>query len=85
MAQSCEQCPHLRAQIAELKRIVAAQQRQIEFLQARLGELLGGVKATVTFIEQETDQPSMPRRQMIGAVHARLTYCIDLAEGRTRP
>ena len=84
MAQSCGQCPALRARIAQLEGVVAQQQRTIAYLRNLLAHLVGAVRATVEFIEQEIQQPTMQRRQMIGALHARLTYTIDLAEGRVR-
>jgi hypothetical protein len=64
----CNQCSHLRDQIALLRQ--------------RLAAITTGVRATVLLIDQQTEQPTMPRRHLIPAIENRLTYVLDLAEGK---
>jgi hypothetical protein len=64
----CNQCSTLRDQIALLRQ--------------RLAVITTGVRATVQLIDQQTETPTMPRRDLIPAVHNRLTYVLDLAEGK---
>ena len=68
MSRDCPQCAQLR--------------RQVEFLRRQVGQLLGGVRSAITFIDSEREQPSMPVRQMPGALHNRLTYIAEQAEGK---
>jgi hypothetical protein len=82
MAQSCATCPDLRAQVNHLQQIVSQQQAQIEFLRRQLVEFIGAVRGTVGFIEAEQDTPSAPPRTVVAAVHTRLTFALDRAEGR---
>jgi hypothetical protein len=64
----CNQCSNLRDQIA--------------FLRQRLAVVTTGVRATVLLIDQQTEQPTMPRRHLIPAIQNRLIYVLDLAEGK---
>ena len=72
---SCNQCPSLRAQVNDLT-------RRVDFLRRTLAALRGGVRATVEFIDQEQAEPTMPRRTVIPSIQNRLTYALDLAEGK---
>jgi hypothetical protein len=82
MSGDCTSCPQLRRQVAELTATVRRQHRLIEFLRRVLAQLIGGVRSTLTFIEQEQDTPTMARRDVPPAIHARLTYVADTAEGQ---
>jgi hypothetical protein len=56
--------------------------RQVEFLRRLLGQVLGGVRSTITFLHAEQEQPTMPRRNLAPAVQSRLTYIAEQAEGQ---
>jgi hypothetical protein len=75
VSRDCGQCPQLRAQVVRLD-------RQNEFLRRVLAQVLGGVRAAITFLATEQEQPTMPRRDLPRAVHARLTYIAEQAEGQ---
>jgi hypothetical protein len=75
LSGDCGQCPRLRAEVARLG-------RQTEFLRRLLGRLLGGVRSTITFLETEQEHPTLPGRDLAPAVHARLTYIAEQAEGQ---
>ncbi len=75
MSRDCGECPRLRAEVLRLG-------RQNEFLRRVLAQLLGGVRSTIAFLQAEQEQPTMPRRDLPPAVHARLTYIAEQAEGQ---
>ena len=75
MSDRCTQCPALRRQNADLM-------NRVTFLRRLLAQVIGGVRSTLTFIEQEQDTPSMPVRQVPAAIHTRLTYVAEQAEGQ---
>lgn len=75
MNRDCGECPRLRAEVVRLGRLN-------EFLHRQVGQLLGGVRSAITFIQTEQEQPSMPVRQLPAAVHNRLTYVAEQAEGK---
>jgi hypothetical protein len=56
--------------------------RRIDLLRRVLAEVIGGIRATARFIEDEQDQPTMPRRDLPPAIHTRLSFVADTAEGR---
>jgi hypothetical protein len=56
--------------------------RRLDLLRRVLAETIGGIRATARFIEDQTDQPTMPRRDLPPAIHNRLTSIVDTAEGR---
>lgn len=58
--------------------------RQIDLLRRVLAETIGGIRATTRFIEEQHDEPTMPRRDLPTAIHNRLTFITDTAEGRNR-
>lgn len=75
MSQSCSQCPALRAEISRLR-------SHIVYLQDRLSELRGAVAATVAGIDAETDEPTMPRQQLLLMVRAQLDNALDAVNRR---
>ena len=88
MAESCRQCPALRAENAHLQQTVTQQRHHIARLERHIGYLrdllmrtLGAVRGTVAFINIELERPTIPRRQLIPAIHQRLTTLLDQAEG----
>jgi hypothetical protein len=80
--QSCGRCPALQAEVGRLHGHVAQLERQLDYVRRLFGNLLGAVRATVAFIDREQTEPTMPRRNVIPAIAARLTYAVDLAEGK---
>lgn len=56
--------------------------RQIDLLRRVLAEMIGGIRATARFIEDQTDQPTMPGRHLPAAIHNRLISIVETAEGR---
>lgn len=82
--QSCGQCSALRTQVTHLTQQLTAARRQVDILHQRVAILLGGLRSTVEFLNREFTEPSMPRRQLLPAVHTRLTTILDRAEGRRR-
>jgi hypothetical protein len=72
----------LQAEVGRLRGQVAQLERQLAHLRTVLGNLLGAVRATADFIDRELTEPTMPRRNVIPAIQARLQYAIDLAEGK---
>ncbi len=81
-APTCDTCPQLRREIAALQNLVRDLNRRIEFLRRWLAWVLAGVRATCEFIDREQAEPTMPRRQLVPAIHTRLTYVADTAEGK---
>jgi hypothetical protein len=75
VSRDCGECPRLRAEVVRLS-------RQVEFLRRLLARVLGGVRSTITFLDAEQETPTMPRRNLPPAVHARLTYIAEQAEGQ---
>jgi hypothetical protein len=75
VSRDCDQCPRLRAEVMRLG-------RHNEFLRRLVAHLLGGVRSTITYLQAEQEQPTMPRRDLPPAVHARLTYIAEHAEGQ---
>ncbi|AGZ39601.1 hypothetical protein [Actinoplanes friuliensis] len=75
MSHDCGECPRLRVEVMRLGRLN-------EFLRRQVGQLLGGVRSAITFIANEQEEPSMPVRQLPGALHLRLTYVAEQAEGK---
>lgn len=58
MSGDCANCGALEAENARLR--------------TRIAELLGGVGSTVTFIEQQTNKPTIPRPRLIPTILGRL-------------
>jgi anti-sigma factor RsiW len=71
----CSQCSALAAQVAQLR-------HQVDFLQQQLSALLAGVRGTARLIDRETEQPSMPRHRLVHAIRQRLSYLLEVVEGR---
>jgi hypothetical protein len=82
MAEDCPRCPALHAEIGRLSGQVAHLESLVAFQRRRLAELLGGVAATARFINGEIEQPSMPVRRLLPALHTRLDLLIQRAEGK---
>jgi predicted nucleic acid-binding Zn-ribbon protein len=78
----CSTCPQLRREINALNNVVTQLNRRIAFLRRWLAWALAGIRSTVAFIDQEQEQPSMPRRELVPAIQARLTFVADTAEGK---
>jgi hypothetical protein len=72
----------LQAEVGRLHGHVSQLERQVNHLHTVLGNLLGAVRTTADFIDRELTEPTMPRRNVIPAIAARLQYAIDLAEGK---
>jgi hypothetical protein len=82
VSQSCHRCATFQAENGRLRGHIAQLERQLDYLRRLFGNLLGAVRATVAFVDREQTEPTIPRRQVIPAVSARLTYAVDLAEGK---
>ncbi|GGK09554.1 hypothetical protein GCM10010123_44290 [Pilimelia anulata] len=82
--QPCGVCPALRAHIHVLTVANVQLNAALAHLQQLFAAVVGGVRATVVFVEKEIEQPTMPRRELIPAVVLRLTHVVDIAEGRAR-
>lgn len=82
MSRDCGQCPQLRAEVGRLRGQVETLTRRIEFLRRVLAQVLGGVRSVIGFLDAEQDHPTMPRRDLLPAVHTRLTYIAEHAEGQ---
>lgn len=81
-SQSCSQCPTLRQTIAKQQAQINQLTKQISYLRQRLSFLIGAIRAAVEFIGQELTEPTMPRRNLLPAVQNRLTYALDVVEGK---
>ncbi|MGC5018989.1 hypothetical protein [Micromonospora sp. DT47] len=72
MADRCEMCPALRAENAMLR-------SQITLLQATISRLIGGTTGTIALIDNELEEPTMPRHQLIPVVRERLVDVLSSA------
>jgi hypothetical protein len=79
---SCNTCPQLRREINALNNVVTQLNRRITFLRSWLAWVLAGTRAVIDFIDREQAEPTMPRRELVPAIHARLTFVADTAEGK---
>jgi hypothetical protein len=84
VADRCSRCPALQDQVSRLHAEVARLNAMVGFLRRTLAELLGGVAATARFIDAEIQQPTMPARKVLPALHTRLDLLIQRVEGRDR-
>lgn len=84
MSGQCGQCPALHAEIARQRQVISQLERRVAALREWVAFLLAGLRAAVALIDREDVEPSMPRRQLIPAIHQHLTDLIERAEGNQR-
>ena len=75
MADECHVCPALRSENRMLR-------LQLDHLRDKFGALLGAVQSLQAWLTAETDEPTMPRHQVIPAVINRLELMSDEAQER---
>ncbi|MFC5006947.1 hypothetical protein ACFPIJ_55200 [Dactylosporangium cerinum] len=84
MSGQCGQCPALHAEIARQRQIIHQLERRIANLREWVAFLLAGLRGAVALIAREDVEPTMPRRNLVPAIHQHLTDLIERAEGNQR-